>query len=100
MTWRAMTHDEKVAAIREGVAANKTGRMIGRELSATKSTITSFARHHNIPMLPLGLACSIGWSVSDHKNHKPYPEVKSLANYPSNIRSHVIDPGENPWAKA
>ena len=64
MNWADLTREQRAEAIRAGVAADKSGLTIGRELGVSRNVIIGWAHRNNIP---LRRSLCVGAGAKHHK---------------------------------
>ena len=73
MNWADLTREQRAEAIRAGVAADKSGLTIGRELGVSRNVIIGWAHRNNIP---LRRSLCVGAGAKRHKQGRKSPAKK------------------------
>jgi hypothetical protein len=73
VNWADLTREQRAAAIRAGVAADKSGLTIGRELGVSRNVIIGWAHRNNIP---LRRSLCVGAGAKHHKQGRKHAAKK------------------------
>lgn len=98
MTWAEMTREERTAAINDGVKRKLTASSIAAEFECSKSSVVSHAHYWGVRLLSLSEANREAWQRSN--GFRRVRTSKTTEPVYHHVRSHVVEPGENPWAAA